>query len=202
MSEPFVFTAENLEKAKALIARYPEGRQASAVMGLLDLAQRQKGGWISPEIEAYVADFLGMPAIRVREVSSFYTMYEHAPIGRHVIQVCTTTPCWLRGSDMIVDTCRDVLGIGLGETTADGLFTLQEVECLGACVNAPVAAIGDDLYEDLTRESMTAIIETLKRGETPPPGSQIGRRGSCPACGATTLKERAVAAGAPVAADE
>lgn len=201
-SAPFAFTAENRARAEAIVARYPEGRQASAVMPLLDLAQRQNGGWLTREAEDCVADLLGMPRIRVYEVSSFYSMYNHAPVGRHVIQVCTTTPCWLRGSDMIVATCETVLGIGLGQTTADGMFTLREVECLGACVNAPVAQIGDDFYEDLTPESMTAILEALKRGETPPSGSRTGRRGSCPSCGATTLKERARKAGAPVAVEE
>lgn len=198
----FAFTAETLATAKTIIARYPEGRQASAVMPLLDLAQRQNGGWLTEAAKDYVADFLGMPRIRVREVASFYTMYQNAPVGRHLIQVCTTTPCWLRGSDMIVKACETVLGIGLGETTPDGMFTLREVECLGACVNAPVAQIGDDFFEDLTPESITAILEALKRGEKPPAGSQTGRRGSCPSCGATTLKERAAAAGVPVAVDE
>lgn len=206
MSQPepatFAFTPENMEKAKGFIAKYPEGKQASAVMPLLDLAQRQGGGWLTTAAKEYVAKLLGMPAIRVEEVASFYTMYNNAPVGRNVIQVCTTTPCWLRGSEVIVKTCEKVLGITLGQTTPDGLFTLREVECLGACVNAPVAQIGDDFYEDLTEESMTRLLEALKRGETLPPGSQSGRRGSCPSCGATTLKERAAKAGAPVAADE
>jgi NADH-quinone oxidoreductase E subunit len=201
-SAVFAFTPENLEKAKAFIAKYPEGRQASAVMPLLDLAQRQNGGWLTTAAKVHVAELLGMPPIRVEEVASFYTMYNNQPVGTHVIQVCTTTPCWLRGSELIVKTCETVLGIGLGQTTADGRFTLREVECLGACVNAPVAQIGDDFYEDLTEESMTRLLEALKRGEVLPPGSQSGRRGSCPSCGATTLKDRAAKAGAPVAADE
>lgn len=201
MTAPFVFTAENLERAKAHIAKYPEGRQASAVMPLLDLAQRQNGGWLSAEAIRYVADHLEMPEIRVREVASFYTMYNLAPVGRHVVEVCATTPCWLRGSDMIVDTCRKVLGIGLGETTPDGLFTLREVECLGACVNAPVAKIDDDFYEDLTPESVTTILETFRRGEKPAGGSAVGRCGSCPERGATSLRGRAAKAGLPLVKD-
>jgi len=197
MTAPFAFTNENLERAKAHIAKYPNGLQASAVMPLLDLAQRQNGGWLSPEAIAYVAVFLDMPEIRVREVASFYTMYNLKPVGRHVVEVCTTTPCWLRGSDMIVDTCEKVLGIGLGETTDDGLFTLREVECLGACVNAPVAKIDDDYYEDLTPESVTSILEAFRRGEKPAGGSAVGRCGSCPERGATSLTGRAAKAGRP-----
>ncbi|TVR83078.1 MAG: NADH-quinone oxidoreductase subunit NuoE [Rhodospirillales bacterium] len=174
----FTFSAENLKAARDVIAKYPEGRQASAVMPLLDLAQRQNGGWLSPAAIEYIADFLEMPRIRVWEVATFYTMYKLEPVGRHHVQVCTNLPCWLRGSDAILGTCREHLGIRVGETSEDNLFTLSEVECLGACVNAPMMQIGDDYYEDLSPDSVRAILDDLRAGGTPKPGSQIGRR-SC-----------------------
>jgi len=183
----FAFTPENLERAKRIIAKYPEGRQASACMPLLDLAQRQNDNWLPRVAMDAVADLLGMPRIRVYEVATFYTMYTLTPVGRHVVQVCTTTPCWLRGSDDVVKVCETKLGIGLGETTDDGQFTLREVECLGACVNAPIVQIGDDFYEDVGPAHMEKIIDALSRGETPKAGSQIGRRSSEPVGGLTTL---------------
>lgn len=183
----FAFTPENLELAKRIIAKYPAGKQASGCMPLLDVAQRQNGGWLTTATMDAVADLLGMPRIRVYEVATFYTMYRHTPVGKHHIQVCTTTPCWLRGSDDVVSTCKSKLGIGMGETTADGMFTLGEVECSGACVNAPVVQIGDDYFEDVAPEHMEAIIDAFKRGETPPHGSQIGRQSSEPLGGPTTL---------------
>ncbi|WP_372000335.1 NADH-quinone oxidoreductase subunit NuoE [Tistrella mobilis] len=172
----FAFTEENLAQAAKIIAKYPEGRQQSAVMPLLDLAQRQGGGWLPRVAMDYVADLLGMPPIRVYEVATFYTMYNLKPIGRHHVQVCTTTPCWLRGSDEVLGACKKHLGIEVGETTEDGLFTLAEVECLGACANAPMMQIGDDYYEDLDAELTVRVLEALKRGETPKPGPQTGRR--------------------------
>ena len=184
---PFDFSPENIELARRIIAKYPTGRQASALLPLLDLAQRQNGGWLTLPTLDYVAQFLGIPPIRVYEVATFYTMFNLHPVGRHHVQVCTNLPCWLRGSDDLVETCRRRLGIGIGETTEDGLFTLSEAECLGACVNAPMAQIGDDYYEDLSPESMENILDALARGETPKAGSQIGRRGAEPACGPTTL---------------
>ncbi|AWJ83098.1 NADH-quinone oxidoreductase subunit E [Azospirillum sp. TSH58] len=184
----FAFTPENLERAKAIIAKYPAGKQASACMPLLDLAQRQHDGWLPRVAMDAVADLLGMPRIRVYEVATFYTMFNKTPVGKHVIQVCTTTPCWLRGSDDIVHTCERKLGIGVGETTADGQFTLREVECSGACVNAPVVQIGDDYYEDVSPEHMEKIIDALQGGEVPKHGSQIGRQSSEPVGGPTTLK--------------
>ena len=183
----FAFTAENLDKAKKIIARYPEGRQASAVMPLLDLAQRQHDGWLPTAAMNYVADMIGVPHIRAYEVATFYTMYNLAPIGKHLIQVCTTTPCWLRGSGAIMDACQKHLGIKTGETTPDGQFTLREVECLGACVNAPLAWIGDDYYEDLTPETATRLLDDLKAGRAVTSGSQSGRQTSAPAGGPTTL---------------
>jgi len=187
MSEAFEFTAENKKKAEAFIARYPEGRQRSAVMPLLDLAQRQNGGWLPEGAVDAIAGILGMAPIRVLEVATFYSMYKLQPVGKHRINVCTTTPCWLRGSDEVVGACKKALGIGVGETTADGEFTLAEVECAGACVNAPVVEIADEYYEDVDAESMTRIIEALKRGEKPASGSQIGRQTSAPEGGPQVL---------------
>ncbi|HXC92103.1 MAG TPA: NADH-quinone oxidoreductase subunit NuoE [Stellaceae bacterium] len=183
----FEFTPENLERAKAHIAKYPEGRQASAVLALLDLAQRQCGGWLPRAAMDRVAQTLGMAPIRVYEVASFYTMLNLRPVGRWLLQACTTTPCWLRGSDAVVGACERKLGIGLGGTTADGLFTLIEVECLGACVNAPVLQVNDDFYEDLDGPATEALLDALRDGQPPPPGSAIGRRGSEPVTGRTTL---------------
>lgn len=183
----FTFTPENQEKAEAAIARYPEGRKQSAVLVLLDLAQRQNGGWVPPEAIEHVAGVLDMAPIRVYEVATFYTMFNLKPVGRHLVQVCRTTPCWLRGAADITDACRETLGVGLGETTPDGLFTLVEVECLGACANAPMVQINDDYYEDLTPERMTEIIDALRAGEDVPPGPQAGRHGSEPEGGRTTL---------------
>jgi len=178
--EFFSFSADNAEKAKEIIARYPAGRQQSAVMPLLTMAQKQSGGWLPQVAMDYVANMLGMAPVRVYEVASFYTMYNLKPTGKHVIEICTTTPCWLRGSDAIVAACENHLGIGLGETTADGQFTLREVECLGACVNAPMCAVGEHFYEDLTPENVLGILDTLAAGKKPKPGPQSGRMSSEP----------------------
>ena len=176
----FAFSDENLAQARAIIGKYPPGRQASAVMPLLMLAQRQSGGWLPQPALDYVADFLEMPPIRVYEVATFYTMFKLKPIGRHHVEVCTNISCWLRGADDILAACRERLGIGPGETTEDGLFSVSEAECLGACVNAPMMQIGLDYYEDLTPESAKAILDQLAAGGTPKPGSQIGRTSSEP----------------------
>lgn len=189
----FAFTKENLAEANKTIAKYPEGRQASGLLPLLHLAQRQNDGWLSLAAMDYVADFLGMAPMRVYEVATFYTMYNLKPVGRHHIEVCTNIACWLRGSDEIVDACRRKLGVGLGETTEDGLFTLSEAECLGACVNAPMMQIGDDYYEDLTAETTEVIIDKLRAGGKPKPGSQIGRCSSEPVTGLTSLTYRSAA---------
>jgi NADH-quinone oxidoreductase subunit E len=191
----FAFTPENLEKAKAIIAKYPAGRQQSAVMPLLDLAQRQSGNWLPRAAMDYVADMLAMPRIKAYEVATFYSMYNLKPVGRHFVQICTTTPCWLAGSDGIVAACAKRLGIGLGETTPDGQFTIVEVECLGACVNAPMVQINDDYYEDLTPENTVALLDALAAGKTVKPGSLKGRHGSQAASGPTTLHALAKAAG-------
>jgi NADH-quinone oxidoreductase subunit E len=185
----FAFTPESLEKAKAAIAKYPAGT-FSAIMPLLHIAQEQHG-WLPTAAIVACADMLNMPHIRAFEVASFYTMYHRRPVGKHHIQVCTTTPCWLRGSADIVKACEDKLGIGLDEVTKDGKFSLCDVECLGACVNAPMVQINDDYYEDLTPESMARIIDELATGKQPKTGSQIGRQTSCASTGPTTLKEKA-----------
>lgn len=186
-SSSFSFTEENLAEAKRIIAKYPHGHQASGVLPLLHLAQRQNDGWLPRAALDYVAEFLGMPPMRVYEVATFYTMYNLKPVGRHHVEVCTNIACWLRGSDEIVDACQRKLGIGLGETTEDGLFTLSEAECLGACVNAPMMQIGDDYFEDLTAETTEVIIDKLRAGGQPQPGSQIGRHSSEPVTGLTSL---------------
>jgi len=187
----FAFSAENLEKAQKIIAKYPMNRQASAVIPLLDIAQRQNDNWLSQAAMDYVAKMLEMPPARVYEVATFYTMFNLKPVGKNLVQICTTTPCWLRGSEDIVEACQKKLGIGMDETTKDGKFTLCEVECIGACVNAPVVQINDDTYEDLTPETMEKILDTLKAGKKPAAGSQTGRSGSCPKEGQTTLKKKA-----------
>lgn len=187
--ESFAFTAENRAKADAVIAKYPAGCQASAVLPLLDLAQRQNDGWISQAVMEHVAELLDMASIRVYEVATFYTMLNLEPVGRHHVQLCRTTPCWLRGSDALRDACREELGIGLGGTTEDGLFTLTEVECLGACVNAPMVQIDDHFYEDLDPARMKEILRAFRAGSPPEPGSQTGRQTSAPASGLTTLTE-------------
>ena len=194
--EGFAWTDENARRAREIIGWYPEGRQASAVIPLLDLAQRQVGaetntqGWLPIPVMEYVGKALDMATIRVLEVATFYTMFNLAPVGRFHVQVCGTTPCMLRGSDDVFTACKK-RGLKKGKTTEDGLFTLTEVECLGACANAPMVQINDDNYEDLTEDSMGAILDALVRGETPRPGPQIDRQTSCPEGGPTTLKKMA-----------
>ena len=183
----FVFSPANAKKAAEIIARYPEGRQASAIMPLLDMAQRQTGGWLPREAMEYVSDMLGVPHIRAYEVATFYTMYNLEPVGEHLVQVCTTTPCWLRGSSDIVAACEKALEISLGETTPDRKFTLREVECLGACVNAPVLQIGSDYYEDLDAAATEKLLADLRAGKPIKPGLQTGRQTSAPAAGLTAL---------------
>ena len=190
----FAWTNANAATAKEIIARYPPGRQQSAVMPLLDLAQRQVGaetntqGWLPVPVIEFVAAQLGMPYMRAYEVVSFYTMYNMAPVGRYHVQVCGTTPCMLRGSDDVLAACAN-RGMAKGRTTADGLFTLTEVECLGACANAPMVQINDDNFEDLTYDSMEAILSALAEGRPVTPGPQIVRQVSCPEGGPTTLLE-------------
>ena len=186
--EAFAFTPENLEWANAQIGKYPEGRQASAVLPILWRAQEQMGGWLPEPALRYVADMLDMAPIRIYEIATFYTMFNLAPVGRYYVQVCGTTPCWLRGANAIKDTCRKLIGEP-GHVTGDGLFSWTEVECLGACVNAPVAQINKDYYEDLTPESLTWILENLKAGRCVEPGPQNGRQASAPLGGPNTLTD-------------
>ena len=194
--EGFQWTPDNARKAKEFIGFYPDGRQVSAVLPLLDLAQRQVGaetktqGWLPIPVMEFVARELDTSYIRVLEIATFYTMFNLGPIGRFHVQVCGTTPCMLRGSGDVFKACFK-RGLKKGKTTEDGLFTLTEVECLGACANAPMVQINDDNYEDLDEASMGAILDALARGETPKPGPQIDRQTSCPVGGATTLKKMA-----------
>jgi NADH-quinone oxidoreductase subunit E len=194
--EGFQWTLENARIAKEIVARYPEGRQMSASIPFLDLAQRQVGaetntqGWLPLPVMEFVARELDMAPIHVLEVATFYTMFNLAPVGRFHVQVCGTTPCMLRGSDDVLRAC-ELRGLRKGHTTEDGLFTLTEVECLGACANAPMVQINDDNYEDLTEQSMGAVLDALARGEKPKPGPQVDRQTSCPEGGPTTLKKMA-----------
>ena len=192
----FAFTPENRAEADRFIAKYPAGRQASAVLPLLYIAQRQEG-WVSRAAMDHVAEILDMAPIRVYEVATFYTMFHLAPVGKYHLQVCRTTPCWLRGADQMTETCRKKLGIGLGETTKDGVFSLVEVECLGACVNAPVVQINDDFYEDLDPRRLEWLLDELAAGRKPAFGSQTGRQGSAPDGGPITLKDISRPGGAP-----
>jgi NADH-quinone oxidoreductase subunit E len=184
----FAFSAENLAWAKKQIAKYPEGRQQSAVIPLLWRAQEQAGGWLPQKAIEHVATVLGMANIRVLEVATFYTMFNLAPVGKFHVQMCGTTPCRLRGADALLDICNRRIGHQY-EVTADGKFSWVEVECLGACVNAPMAQINYDYYEDLTPESFEKILDEMAAGRTPKPGPQVDRQLSAPIGGATTLKE-------------
>ena len=188
-TQTFAFTPDIESEAQAFIGRYPQGRQASAVLPLLALAQKQCGGWLPRPALDYVADYLEMPRIRVYEVASFYDMFNTKPVGTIQIRVCRTTPCWLCGSDEVLKACEETLGIKAGESTEDGRFFLREFECLGACANAPIMWVDDDYYEDLDGPKTRAIVEALQRGERPKAGSQTGRRASMPAGGKTTLLE-------------
>jgi NADH-quinone oxidoreductase subunit E len=191
----FTWTAENAAKAKEIVARYPEGRQRSAVMPLLDLAQRQVGaetdtqGWLPIPVMEYVARELDMPVIRVLEVATFYFMYNLVPVGRFHVQVCGTTPCMLRGSDDLLAACKK-RGMSKGQVSDDGLWTLTEVECMGNCSSAPMVQINDDNYEDLTAERLDAVLDALAAGQQPKTGTQEPYRHTVePLGGPTTLKE-------------
>ena len=192
----FAWIDSNDQIARDIIARYPPGREHSAIMPLLDLAQRQVGkatntqGWLPVPVIEFVAKQVDMPYIRAYEVVTFYTMYNLAPVGRFHVQLCGTTPCLLAGSDEVLRACH-AKGLKKGGTTPDGLFTLTEVECLGACANAPMVQINDDNYEDLDFDRTLAVLDALAEGEQPKTGSQTGRQVSCPAGGPTTLKEMA-----------
>ena len=187
----FAFSEENLAWAKQQIAKYPEGRHASAVIPLLWRAQEQSGGWVPEAAIRYVGDLLGMAHIRVLEVATFYTMFNLAPVGRWHVQMCGTTPCMLRGAEDLKTICHERIGEQM-HPTPDGTFSWVEVECLGACVNAPMAQINYDFYEDLTPESFNRILDEMAAGRMPEPGPQIDRQLSAPVGGATTLTDPAI----------
>jgi NADH-quinone oxidoreductase subunit E len=200
--QPQSFAFKDKKKVTELMGRYPEGFRQSALMPLLDLVQREVaeegakasppyGGWIPRAAMDEIALILDMPKVKVYEVASFYSMYNLAPVGQHLIQVCGTTPCWLCGSDKIIEACETHLKIGMGETTKDGKFTLMEVECLGACVNAPMVQINDDYFEDLTADTMKEVLDLLAEDMKPTIGSQRGRRGSMAVGGPTSLEKEA-----------
>jgi len=192
-ADSFAFDAPSETEIARIIMRYPAGRQASAVIPVLYVAQnqmkRQTGSaWVPVAAMDAVAARLGMAPIRVYEVATFYLMFNTKPIGTYHLQVCTTTPCWLRGSDDVTEACRKATGIeGWGETSKDGVFTMTEVECIGACVNAPILQVDDDFYEDMDAGKVTALLAALRRGERPVPGSMAGRQTSAPEGGPTTL---------------
>ena len=190
----FAFDADSEAQIAKIISRYPAGKQASAVIPLLYVAQRQMGrltgsAWVPRVAMDVIGERLSMPPIRVYEVATFYFMFNMKPIGRFHLQLCGTTPCMLRGSDDVMRACHDAAHVKVGQTSEDGLFTLTEVECLGACVNAPVLQVDDDYYEDLDYDRTVALIEALKRGERPKAGSTIGRQTSAPDGGPLTLTQ-------------
>jgi NADH-quinone oxidoreductase subunit E len=189
--EEFSFTAENRAWAEKQIAKYPAGRQQSAVIPLLWRAQEQAGGWLPQKAIEHVAEILDMAKIRVLEVATFYTMFNLVPVGKFHVQMCGTTPCMLRGAEKLIEVCHRRIGEPMHVTT-DGTFSWVEVECLGACVNAPMAQINYDYYEDLTAESFERILDELAAGRTPKPGPQIDRQLSAPVGGPTTLTDPAI----------
>ncbi len=208
--QPATFAFRDQAAVEDILSRYPKDKKRSATMPLLDLAQRQVaqdgekasppyGGWIPRAAMDEIARILDLPPIKVYEVATFYSMYNVAPVGKYLIQLCTTTPCMLCGSSAIMEACEQHLGIHAGETTKDGLFTLIEVECLGACVNAPMAQINDDYYEDLTPENTKTLLDDLAAGRKPTVGSLTGRKGSMSIKGPTTLVDQAQKAGIKVA---
>ena len=178
--ETFNWSDENFKKASDIIKKYPESRQQSAVIPLLDLAQRQNSGWLSKTAIEKVAENLSMSYIRVLEVATFYSMFNLEPVGENFVQICRTTPCWLRGSDKLVEVAKEVSNTKLGETSNDKKFTIVEVECLGACCNAPMVQINDFYYEDLDENNFRELLENLKKDKEILPGSQINRQSSNP----------------------
>jgi NADH-quinone oxidoreductase subunit E len=190
----FAFTPENEAWARATIAKYPPGKQASAVIPILWRAQEQHGGWLPEPAIRLVADMLGMAHIRVYEIATFYTMFQLSPVGRKAhVWVCGTTPCMLRGAEALVEVCKRRIHEEPHHLSKDGDFSWEEVECLGVCANAPMVQIGKDTYEDLTPELLEKVLDGFAAGSPPKPGSQIGRQASCPAGGPTTLEDYAKA---------
>ena len=185
--DSFAFTPENRDWAATQIAKYPDGRQASAVLPLLWQAQKQSGGWLSEPAIRFVADMLDMPYMRALEVATFYSMFNLSPVGKYFVQLCGTTPCWLRGADDLKAVCRRQIGEP-GDISEDGKLSWIEVECLGACVNAPMVQINDDFYEDLTADTFERLLEDLRHGRNVMTGPQNGRQASAPDGGPTVLK--------------
>ena len=173
--EKFEFTANSLAAAKEIVSKYPEGKQQSAVMALLYIVQKQNDNWIPLAAMKYIGKFLDMPYIKVYEVATFYTMYNLSPVGKHFIQVCTTTPCMIRGAYKLVEACKEKISKNESELSADKSCSWMEVECLGACVNAPMMQINDNYYEDLDKEKTLKILDVILDGKTPKPGSYRGR---------------------------
>ena len=187
--ENFEFNSKNLEVAKKIIQNYPEGKQQSAVMALLFLAQRQNNNWIPLSAIKYIAKFLEMPYIKVYEVATFYSMYNLSPVGDYFIQVCTTTPCMIRGSYKLVEACKEKISKNENELSKDNKCSWVEVECLGACANAPLIQINDDYFEDLDKGKTIKIIDQILNGEKLKPGSYRGRKNSEPELSRKTLLE-------------
>ena len=187
--DTFEFNKQNIELANKMISNYPEGKQQSAVMSLLYIAQRQNNNWIPLASMKYIAKFLSMPYIKVYEVATFYSMYNLSPVGEFFYQVCTTTPCMLRGAYKLVDVCKKKISEDENEVSKDGKVSWMEVECLGACINAPMVQINDDYYEDLDANKLEKIIDQTIRGETPKPGSYRGRINSEPENNRKTLMD-------------
>ncbi len=185
----FEFTENSKEVAKKIISNYPEGKQQSAVMALLYIAQRQNNNWIPLSAMKYIAKYLDMPYIKVYEVATFYTMYNLAPVGEYFFQVCTTTPCMLRGAYKLVDVCKNKISKNENEISKDGKISWVEVECLGACVNSPMMQINDDYFEDLDEQKLEKIIENIKQDKKIEPGSYKGRKSSEPENNRSTLMD-------------
>ena len=187
--EKFEFNSSSLEAANAIISNYPEGKQQSAVMALLYIAQRQNNNWIPLAAMKYIAKFLNMPYMQVYEVATFYSMYNLSPVGKYLVQVCTTTPCMIRGANELVDACKEKISKNEFELSSDKSCSWMEVECLGACVNAPMMQINNDYYEDLDKDKTLKILDKLLKGETPKPGSYRGRINNEPENNRKTLMD-------------
>ena len=185
----FEFNTTSLEAAKTVVAKYPKDKQQSAVMALLYIAQKQNSNWIPLAAMKYIGKFLDMPYIKVYEVATFYTMYNLAPVGKHFIQVCTTTPCMIRGAYKLVEVCKEKISANENELSKDQSCSWMEVECLGACVNAPMMQINDSYYEDLDKEKTIKILNKILKGETPEPGSYRGRVNNEPENNRKTLMD-------------
>ena len=187
--ETFEFNSSSLEEANKIVSKYPEGKQQSAVMALLYIAQKQNDNWIPLAAMKYIAKFLDMPYIKVYEVATFYSMYNLSPVGKYFVQVCTTTPCMIRGANKLIEACKEKISENENVLSNDNSCSLTEVECLGACVNAPMLQINDDYYEDLDKEKTIEIFEKILKGETPKPGSYRGRLNTEPENNRKTLMD-------------